>query len=109
LFSLLTTPSAPSYLLSLPLLASPSHPSTTCHHTTPPSYTLTTQPTIPTIHTPAYCNPWHKHPPLEWKYTQTHTRAIKPSSPTILPPPPTPLHPALPSSVTFTSCPSFDL
>jgi hypothetical protein len=31
--------------------------------------------------TPAPCNPWHKHPPLQQqKYTQTHARATKPSS-----------------------------
>jgi hypothetical protein len=31
-------------------------------------------------------NPWHKHPTLQQKYTQTHTRATKPSSPHITSP-----------------------
>jgi hypothetical protein len=30
---------------------------------------------------PAFWNPWQKHPSLQQKYTQTHTRATKPSSP----------------------------
>jgi hypothetical protein len=32
--------------------------------------------------TPASCNSWDKRPSLQWqKYTQTHTRAAKPSNP----------------------------
>jgi hypothetical protein len=30
---------------------------------------------------PAPCNPLHKHPQLQHKYTQTHTRATKLSNP----------------------------
>jgi hypothetical protein len=43
LFSLLTTLSALSYLLSPPVFTSPSNPPPTSHCTTPPSYTLTTR------------------------------------------------------------------
>jgi hypothetical protein len=42
LFSLLTTLSAPSHPLFPLSFPSPSHLPPTCHHTTPPSYTLTT-------------------------------------------------------------------
>jgi hypothetical protein len=34
---------------------------------------------------PATWNPWHKHPPLQEKYPQTHTKAIKPSITILLP------------------------
>jgi hypothetical protein len=63
LLSLSTTLSAPSYPFSahlpLPLLSF-----STCHHTTPPSKTLSSllyQMCIP----PHTCNSWHKHPPLQ--------------------------------------------
>jgi hypothetical protein len=55
LFSLPTTLSAPSYPLSPHVLITPSYPSPICHHTDPPSYTLTTcpadNPTVLTVHT----------------------------------------------------------
>jgi hypothetical protein len=41
-FSLATTLSAPSHLLSPPVFTSLFYLSPTCHHTNPPSYTLTT-------------------------------------------------------------------
>jgi hypothetical protein len=56
--------------------------------------------------TPATCNPWHKHPPLQqWKSTQTHTRATKPSSPHNFTPSTHPFSCPPLFSVTFTNSP----
>jgi hypothetical protein len=56
--------------------------------------------------TPALCNPWHKHPPLlQQKYTQTHTRVTKPSSPIPLNPPTHPFSCSPYFSTTFTNSP----
>jgi hypothetical protein len=76
-------------LSSLPHLSP--QPVTTLH--VPPTHSSPAdQPTVPTVHNPRPCNPWHKHPPLQQqKYTPIHKRATKPSSPHIL----SPTHPPL--------------
>jgi hypothetical protein len=74
----------PLHTHSLPLsLPSPSIlPQTVKRLPLPPIHSPPAdQPTIPTLHNPNSCNPWHKHPiPQQQKYTQTYTRAIKTSS-----------------------------
>jgi hypothetical protein len=65
-----------------PIFTSPFYPSPTCHHTAPPSYTLTDCWLV-------YCTnctqlqplaiPETRFPPLQQKYAQTHTRASSPS------------------------------
>jgi hypothetical protein len=57
---------------------------------------------------PVPCNPWHKHPPLQQqKYTQTCTRATKPSSLCVSSPTHLPFFPLLLFSVTFTNSLNF--
>jgi hypothetical protein len=87
LFSLPATLSVPSYPLSscphLPLVSS-SNPS--------PHYPFLLHTYLPLTSllyklytTPTSCSPWHNHPRLQQqKYTQTHTRVTKPSSPIVL-------------------------
>jgi hypothetical protein len=65
------------YCLPLPSLPH-SHQLPTCNHTT---YKLTTSWLAYCTPTPTTCNHRHKHPTLQQKYNQTHTRATKPSSP----------------------------
>jgi hypothetical protein len=82
LFSFPNTLSSPSHplfpLLHLPL---PSSPNLSPHYLS----LLHTQHLLTSLlyqqHTiPAPCNPWHKHPPLQQKYTQSHTKVTKLSS-----------------------------
>jgi hypothetical protein len=83
LFSFPTTVSAPSHWLCHPV--SPSSPILPQPVTTLPSLQHTHHLLISLLYQlytiPAPCNPWHKHPPLQQKYTQTCTKATKPSSP----------------------------
>jgi hypothetical protein len=61
----------PSQPLSPPVFASPSYPSPICHHTTPPSYTLTT-------HWLAYCmNHTHRHHPAITDTSTLHYNSRK--------------------------------
>jgi hypothetical protein len=71
-----------------PCLQPSAHPPPTCHHTTlPPTHSPPAdQPTVPTYITLAPCDPSHKPTTLQQKYTQTHTRATKSSSPQITSP-----------------------
>jgi hypothetical protein len=88
---------SPSHLLFLPLsihyLTPPSPPFTVLPQAVttlslPPTHSLPDdQPTVPLYTTPTPCNPWHNYPTLQQqKYTQTHIRATKPSSPHITSP-----------------------
>jgi hypothetical protein len=71
-----------------PGLQPSAQPPPTCHHTTlPPTHSPPAdQPTVPTYITLAPCDPSHKPTTLQQKYTQTHTRATKSSSPHIASP-----------------------
>jgi hypothetical protein len=101
-FSSTLSPCICLYHISFPNL-SPCYPSLL--HTHYPLTVLLCQPHTP----PALCNHWQKHSPLQQqKYTQTHTRTTKPSSPHSS----SPTHPCLStliSSATFTKYPSFYL
>jgi hypothetical protein len=114
-FSLPTTLSAPSQPLFCHVFTSPYYPPPTCHHITPPSYTLTTHwlayctnctqpqsPAIPDKSNP-YCNNGNTTTP---KYSQRSqkNRGLCTYSPTQPPLFLTPL-----SSDTFTNYPNFYL
>jgi hypothetical protein len=68
----LPLPSPPPYILHQPVTRLPSLLYT--HH-------LLTNLLCQLYTTPTPCNPWHKHPAVQQKYTQTHPRATKPRSP----------------------------
>jgi hypothetical protein len=95
----------PSSCIFSQCLCLPFYPSLTCYHTTPPAAHSPSidKPTVPTVHTPRPCNPWHKHrPPQQWKYTQNTQGPQKPAAsissapPTQVPPFAPPLVPPLP-------------
>jgi hypothetical protein len=86
ILALLTSPSLFSYHYS-DSLHFPSCPPPACHHTTPPSYTLTTVTSLlyRLYTSPAPCNPWRKHPPWQQKYWDTQ-RLHNPAAHITLPP-----------------------
>jgi hypothetical protein len=84
LLSLPTTLPAPFSSILSPVFTSLSYPSSTCHHTVPPSYKLTTQGQVYCTNCthPTHYNPWHKHLPIKHqKYTLKHTRAKNTAAP----------------------------
>jgi hypothetical protein len=110
LFSLPTTLSAPSHPL-FPVFTSPFYHSPTCHHTTPPSYTLTTywlaycsnctQPLLPSISdTNTLC--YNRN-------TRKHTQGPQNPAATIPLNPPTHPFSHSPFSATFTNSPNLYL